>query len=551
MKNYVVGIDYGTLSARAVLVDAANGDEVAEAAFLYPHGVMDACLPSGKKLPPKYALQHPADYLNALSATVPSLLEQTAIPKEQVKGVCIDFTACTVLPVDENRTPLCMTEDMEDEPHAYVKLWKHHSAEREAKEIDALAKARGESWFAYYGGNVSCEWLFPKLLEIAREAPHIYQKTARFLEAADWLSEVLTGRESRSAMFAGYKALWNPETGYPSNEFFKALDPVLDGVIGTKIPEKVNDNRENAGLLNAEGARLTGLCEGTPLAIPMIDGHAAMPALGTVGEGDLMIVVGTSCNQFINSRVRCDIDGICGYVRDGVIPGLYTYEAGQACAGDIYEWFTKNCVPEQYEIEARARGMKMHALLREKAMKLSPGESGLIALDWHNGNRCLLGNTSLSSMMLGMTLATRPEEIYRAWIEATVYGSRMIMEQFEAGGLSIKRIVAGGGISVKDEMMMQIYADVTGRSVEIAESAQAGAKGSAIRAAVAAGIYPDLCRASKSMIGPAARVYTPDPERHKIYNRLYQEYKTLHDYFGRGENPVMERLCEKNNANPM
>jgi L-ribulokinase len=544
MKNYVVGIDYGTLSARAVLLDTENGDEVAEATYIYPHGVIDECLPSGKKLPPKYALQHPADYLNALPETVPLLLEQGGIPKEQVKGVCIDFTACTVLPVDEKRVPLCMTEGMEDEPHAYAKLWKHHSAEREAKELDALARARDESWFAYYGGNVSCEWLFPKLLEIAREAPHVYQKTARFLEAADWLSEMLTGRESRSAMFAGYKALWNPETGYPSNDFFKALDPLLDGVIGTKIPETVNDNRENAGLLSAKGARLTGLCEGTPLAIPMIDGHAAMPALGTVDEGDLMIVVGTSCNQFINSRERRDIDGICGYVRDGVIHGLYTYEAGQACAGDIYEWFTKNCVPESYEVEARERGMKMHALLREKAMKLSPGESGLIALDWHNGNRCLLGNTSLSSMMLGMTLATRPEEIYRAWIEATVYGSRMIMEQFEQNGLTVNRIVAGGGIAKKDEMMMQIYADVTGKPIEIAESAQAGAKGSAIRAAVAAGIYPDLAEASRRMIRPADRVYIPDPERHELYNRLYAEYKILHDYFGRGENPVMERLCK-------
>ena len=542
MKKYVIGLDFGTLSGRAILVDTANGQEIAEAVYEYPHGVMDACLPSGKELPPMFALQHPLDYIEAIRFTVPAVLQKANVSPDAVVGMGIDFTASTVLPVDQEGTPLCLLPDLTDEPHAYVKLWKHHAAEPQANEINALAESRGEAWLANYGGSVSCEWMLPKILEILRNAPDIYARTARFTEAGDWLSRVLTGKETHSAVFAGYKALWNSESGFPSDDFFKALDPRLGGIVGSKICQTVNPIGEIAGVLNANGAELTGLNPGTPLALPMIDGHAAMPALGITGEGELVIVVGTSCNQFINSSKKLEIDGICGFVKDGVYSDLYTYEAGQACAGDIYEWFVQNCVPASYIEEAKEREISVHQLLREKAMRLQVGESGLVALDWHNGNRCVIGNTFLSAMMLGMTLQTKPEEMYRAWIEATVFGSRAIIEQFEKGGIEIKAIYMGGGIVAKDEMMMQIYADVTGKEIRIAASRQAGALGSAIYAAVAAGVYQTIAEAVAHMTRPYQKAYTPNPENQARYEKLYAEYVTLHDYFGRGGNAVMERL---------
>lgn len=541
-QSYVIGLDFGTLSGRALLVNAADGEELAEAVFAYPHGVMDETLPCGRVLPPKFALQHPEDYLEVLKRTVPEVLRTAGVRAEEIAGVGVDFTASTVLPVDGEGVPLCMKPEYVNEPHAYVKLWKHHAAQPQADEINALARERCETWLEDYGGSISCEWLLPKLLELLRGAPELYARTARFTEAGDWLSLVLTGEETHSAAFAGYKALWNAETGYPSDDFLTALDPRLHGAVGKMLSGRIVPVGGRAGVLCRAGAELCGLAAGIPLAVPMIDGHAAMPALAITGEGDLMMVIGTSCNQFVHSRTRRSIPGICGHVRGGVIPGMDTYEAGQACAGDAFDWFVQNAVPVAYAEEARRRGVSMHQVLRERAMRLSPGESGLLALDWLNGNRCLLGNTGLSGMMLGMTLRTRPEDMYRAWIESVAYGSRMILEQFEAGGIPVRRICAGGGIAQKDEMLMQIYADVLGREICAAGSSQASALGSAVYAAAAAGIYPTVEEAARKMAKPPARVYKPKEGHHAVYNRLYAEYCTLHDYFGKGQNKVMERI---------
>ena len=337
MARYVIGTDYGTLSGRTVLVDADTGVELAEAVLEYPHGVMDEVLPSGKKLPASYALQHPADYLEVLKATVPAVLKQAGVNAADVVGFGIDFTACTVLPVDENAIPLCMKEEYAENPHAYVKLWKHHAAQPQADEINALAGERGEAWLPIYGGKISCEWALPKILQVLREAPEVYENTARFIEAGDWMSRMLTGEETHSAVFAGYKGLWNAETGYPSNDFMKALDQGLDGIVGTKLSEKVLGMDQIAGRINEAGAALTGLAVGTPVALPMIDAHAAMPALNITGDGDLMLIEGTSACHILNANEKKCVEGICGYVKDGVIPGLYTYEAGQAAVGDIFD----------------------------------------------------------------------------------------------------------------------------------------------------------------------------------------------------------------------
>lgn len=540
-KQYVVGIDFGTLSGRAVLVDPADGRELAEETVLYPHGVMDCNLPDGTPLPPLFALQHPQDYTDVLGA-VRRILDRAGVDPADVAGMGIDFTTCTMLPVDRNGTPLCLLPEFAGEPHAYVKLWKHHAAQPEADEITALAQQRGEEWLACYGGKISSEWMFPKILETLRKAPRVYEATDRFTEAADWLSRILTGVETHSAAFAGYKAIWNAETGYPSDDFLSALDRRLHGIVGTKLSKKVLGVDQIAGTLDERGNELTGLPVGTPLALPMPDAHVAMPALNVVDAGDMMLIVGTSGCHLLHGNEKKTVDGICGYVLNGVIPGLYTYEAGQAAVGDIFDWFVKHHVPEEYCREAAGRGISVHQLLREKAEQRKPGESGLIALDWVNGNRSVLVNANLSGMMIGMTMRTRPEDEYRAWIEATAYGTRMIVDQLERFGINIRSICAAGGIAKKDAMMMQIYADVTGKEIRVAASSQAGALGSAIYAAVAAGIYPDLRAASRAMSAPPIRTYRPIAENQKIYEKLYTEYKTLHDYFGRGENNVMSRL---------
>ena len=540
MKKYVVGIDFGTLSARCIVADAYSGEELSEATFSYPHKVMDKELPSGKRLAPDSAYQHPQDYLDALGTVVKDAVAKANVRPDEIAAMGIDFTSCTVLAIDENGTPICFLPEFENNEHAYVKLWKHHTAQKEADDITELAKARGEKWINMYGGKVSSEWLFPKILETLRKAPEVYLATDRFIEAADWLSLVLTGEETHAVAFANYKALYT-EQGYPDNAFLTALDPRLDGIVGTKVSERIRKISETAGSLNSRGAALTGLLVGTPLALPIIDAHSALPALGISSDGEMVMILGTSSCHILNSVDGAFIEGVLGYAKDSVFEGVYTYEAAQAAVGDSFDWFVSNYVPARYFEEANARGMNIHALLREKASRLGAGESGLLALDWLNGNRSVLNRSDLSGMILGLDLGTRPEEIYRAIIESTAYGARMILENYERGGIKIKRVCAAGGIAQKDKMMMQIYADVLGRDIEIAGATQAAALGSAINATVAAGIYENITDASKKLGRKSIATYTPNPDSQRIYDSLYAEYKTLHDLFGRNSD-LMRKL---------
>lgn len=544
MKKYTIGIDFGTLSGRCVVVDCENGRELAEAVCEYPHGVMDTQLPSGKKLPAHYALQHPADYLQALKIAVPEAVKKAGIALEEVAGIGIDFTACTILPVDTQGTPLCLHPEYEDEPHAYVKLWKHHAAQPEADEINALAEEREEKWLANYGGKLSSEWMLPKALEILRQAPKVYTDTARFMEAADWVVSVLVGEEILSNSFAGYKALYF-EGDYPSNEFMTALDKGLDGIVGTKLSRKIGGFSTPAGKLCPKGAELIGLPMGIPVAIPQIDAHAAMPALQITGPGEMMLIMGTSACLIVNAETGDPVKGISGCVKDGVIPGLYSYEAGQAAVGDIYDWFVKNQTPAAYQKEAESRGISVHALLTEKAEKLAVGESGLLALDWFNGNRSVLDDSALSGLILGMTLRTKPEDIYRTLLESTAFGAKMIMDTMAQSRVKVKRLKVAGGIAHKNALLMQIYADVLGCEICLCQSTQAGALGSAIYAAAAAGVYPDIPAAAKAMGSPVVKTYTPNAENHKAYEKLYADYVKLYDNFGRGGNDVMKRLLKK------
>ncbi len=545
MKKYTIGIDFGTLSARCVLVDCDDGKEIATHTYNYPHAVMDEALPCGKRLPPLFALQHPADYIEAFENAVKSTVLKSGVDKSDIKGLCIDFTASTVLPIDKNGMPLCFLEKYKSEPHAYVKLWKHHAAQPEANEINSLAEKMGESWLAVYGGKTSSEWIWPKILETAKKAPEVYRDADMFLEAGDWLSYQITGNKKHSLPFTAYKSLWNENNGYPSNEYFKNLHPSLDGVIGTKISESISKVGEKFGLLNEYGSKLTGLPIGLPVATTMPDAHVSMSALNITKEGELIIIIGTSSCHIVHSKEEKSVSGICGYVKGGVIPDIYTYEAGQSGVGDIFDWFVKNNLPYNYFKEAEERKINPHALLREKASRLKAGESGLITLDWLNGNRSTLDDGELSGLILGLTLRTKPEEIYRAFLESTAFGTKVIIDNFEEKGIRVDSIKICGGIALKDELLMQIYADVTGRTLQISGTAQAGALGSAIYAAVAGDVYENIETAAEKMSAPFVKTYIPSEESHKAYAELYQEYKKLYNYFGKGENTVMKKLMGK------
>ena len=542
MKKYVIGIDFGTLSARAVIADPENGNEVASATYEYPHGVMDEKLPCGKELPKMWALQHPLDYIEALKNTVSQALKNGKIKSEQISGLGVDFTTCTILPILKDGTPLCTLPEFENTPDAYVKLWKHHGAWRETEKINEIFEKLDPERLEVYGGKLSSEWMIPKIAETLNNAPEVYEKADRFIEAGDWISLMLTGKETRAIAFAGFKSCWTAKNGYPKKELYEAVDPRMKNLIGTKIPEKVCGVDEIAGYLSEKGAELTSLPVGIPIAMPMIDAQAALPALGITESGQMMHILGTSACLITNSDEANPVHGVSGYVENGVIPGCTTYEAGQACVGDAFDWFVKNYVPEKYIREADEKNISIHELLRRKASKMKPGQSGLVALDWFNGNRSVLDDSSLSGVILGLTVSTRPEEIYRAIIESTAYGARVIIETFESQNIAVNEIFAAGGIAKKDEMMMQIYADVLKKPIKIAATSQAGALGSAINAAVASGFYKNIKEAAAKMSISYIKTYMPKPENVEIYEKLYAEYKLLHDYFGRGGNDVMKRL---------
>ncbi len=547
MGKYSLGLDFGTLDGRAVLVDVVTGEELATAVYSYPDGVIDEVLPDSKtKLGPDWALQNPADYIAALEHTIPELLKKSKIAPEDIIGIGIDFTSCTILPIDKEGVPLCMKEEWKSSPHSWVKLWKHHAAESYANRLKDIALKRQEKFIHRYGDKISSEWMLPKIWQVLEEAPEIYEATDRFIEAGDWIVLQLTGQERRSSCNAGYKAIWDKKEGYPSTNFFAALHPRLKNVVEEKLSNDIYPTGSKAGGLISKMTRLTGLKEGTPVAVGIIDAHSAVPATTVTQPGKMVLIMGTSTCHMLLSKEQKLIPGIPGVVEDGILPGFFGYEAGQAAVGDIFDWFVTNCTPASYEGEAKQKGLNIYRLLEEKASKLKPGESGIVALDWWNGNRSILNNADLSGMIVGLTLNTKPEDIYRTLIEATAFGTRIIIETFEKNGLPIEDLYACGGMPHKDKLLMQIYTDVTGREIKVASSRQAPALGAAMFGAIAAGSeaggHDSIEDAVTHMASIEKKTYLPIPENVKIYNQLFAEYKKLHDYFGRGSNQVMERL---------
>jgi L-ribulokinase len=541
-EKYAVGVDFGTESGRAVVVRVSDGAELGSAVYQYADGVIDERLPtSGAKLPPEWALQNPDDYIRTYQNAVPQALKASGIDPADVIGIGIDFTACTIMPVKADGTPLTRLPEWRDNPHAWVKLWKHHAAQPEADKINETARQMGESWLDRYGGKISSEWFFSKVLQILDEAPEIYRAADRILEAADWAIWQLCGKETRNTCTAGYKAIYQ-DGSYPDKKYLAALHPDLVNVVEDKMMTELAPLGGRAGDLTEEAAGWTGLRPGIAVAVANVDAHVTVPAAQVTEPGRMVMIMGTSTCHMVMGDSLNEVPGMCGVVDGGIIPDMYGYEAGQSGVGDIFAWFVDNAVPPEYHDAAKKAGMDLHAYLEAEAAKQKPGEHGLLALDWWNGNRSVLVDVDLSGLLIGATLGTRAPDIYRALIESTAYGTRVIIEAFENSGVPITELVAAGGLPEKNKLLMQIYSDVTGREFRIIGSAQGPALGSAMHAAVAAGAYPDIQAAAKTMGKLKDEVFRPIPENQAVYDKLFAEYLTLHDYFGRGENDVMKRL---------
>ncbi|GIP39859.1 ribulokinase [Paenibacillus sp. J31TS4] len=545
--KYAIGVDYGTESGRALLVDLTTGAEIAAAVTPYPHGVIDEELPgSGERLGHGWALQHPDDYMEVLRRSVPEVLRQGGVSSNQVIGLGIDFTSCTIMPLDREGVPLCLKEEWRGNPHAWVKLWKHHAAQGEANRINALARERGESFLPRYGGKLSSEWMLPKVWQILNEAPDVYASADLFIEAADWVVMQMTGRLVRNSSMAAYKAIWHKHVGYPSPDFLTALDPRLADLIEIKLRGPIMPLGTRAGGLSLEMAALTGLSPGTAVAVGNIDAHAMVPAVGVVSPGKLVLAMGTSTCHLLMSDQELQIEGMAGVVEDGIVPGYYGYEAGQSAVGDIFAWYVEEAAPAYIRQNADKEGVSVHGWLEREASDYRPGENGLLALDWWNGNRSVLMDADLTGIIVGMTLQTKPEEIYRALLEATAFGTRRIIDAFTQNGILVDELFACGGLPQRNKLLMQIMADVTNREIRIADSTQTAALGAAIYGAVAAGAeaggFDSIAEAAGRMGRIREKSYKPIPDHVEIYDKLYREYMGLSDYFGRGGNDVMKRL---------
>jgi L-ribulokinase len=537
----VIGVDFGTLSGRALVVRVADGAELGTAVREYRHGVMDAALAAtGEPLPPDWALQDPEDYRDVLREAVPAAVAAAGIDPADVIGIGTDFTASSPLPVTADGTPLCQLPGLAGRPHAYVKLWKHHAAQPQADRINELARQRGEPWLARYGGKISAEWQYAKALQMLEEDPELYQRAARWIESADWIIWQLCGAETRNACTAGYKGIWQ-DGRYPSGGFLAALNPGFASFAADKLAHPVSPLGGRAGSLTAQAAAWTGLPAGIAVAVGNVDAHVTPPAANAIAPGQLTLIMGTSTCHVMNGTKLAEVPGMCGVVDGGITAGRWGYEAGQTGVGDIFAWFAEHATPPAYRDEAARRGLSVHDLLSAEAAAQPPGAHGLVALDWLNGNRSVLVDHHLSGVLAGLTLATRPPDIYRALIESTAFGTRVIIDAFEAAGGGVSELVIAGGLT-KNELIMQIYADVTRRPLSLITSGQGPALGSAIHAAVAAGAYPDVPAAAAAMGSKRPAVYAPDPAAAEVYDELYAEYVRLHDYFGRGANEVLHRL---------
>lgn len=552
-SKYTIGLDYGTNSVRALVVDTANGREVGTAVWGYEHGTAGVILSRD----PNLARQHPADYIKGAEVTIKKALADArknvrGFTAEQVVGVGVDTTGSTPLPVDAAGQPLAFQKKFANNPAAMAWLWKDHTGVNEAGEITALAKKIRPQYLAKCGGTYSSEWFWSKILKCLRIAPEVFNASYAWVELADYVPAALTGTEHPEQFIAGvcaagHKAMWNANwNGYPDETFLGKLNPKL-AQLRKRLPKRVHSIDRAVGNLTEAWAKKTGLKAGIPVAVGAFDAHLGAVGSG-VAPGTLVKIIGTStCDIAISptNRKLADVPGLCGIVDGSVLPGYFGLEAGQSAVGDIFNWWVNYIQPHGEKLS--------HKELDAEAMNLKPGESGLLALDWNNGNRTILVDQRLTGLLVGQTLYTTPAEVYRALIEATAFGALTIINRFEEYGVKIEQVVNCGGIAEKSDITMQIYADVTGRPMKVSRSAQTCALGSAVAGAVVAGVYKDYATAQKKMTGLKSRIYRPNPKAHETYKKLYVLYKQLHDAFGTKQwsgnlFEIMKKLIEIRNS---
>jgi L-ribulokinase len=528
---YCIGVDFGTESGRALLLDARTGDELAVSVVPYPSAVIEAELPgTGEPLGPDWALQDPDDWVHVLEVGLPEVLARAGVPAAQVVGLGVDFTSCTVLPVSADGEPLCRSPRWRERPHAWPKLWKHHAAQPVADRLNEVAAERGEPFLERYGGRISSEWYFPKLIELWLEDREVYDAAAGFIEATDWIVWHMTGRECRQSCAAGYKAMWSADEGLPPVAYFEAAYPGFDQP-AEKLGTTFVALGTKAGNLRPELAAALGLSEEVAVAVGNVDSFASVPGAGVERPGVFVMAIGTSICDMVVDAEEVRLPGITGVVRDGILPGQFGYEAGQTAVGDMLGWFVRTL-----------GGGAGFDELESAAGELAPGETGLVALDWFNGNRSILADADLSGAILGLTLHTRPAEIYRALLESIAFGNRRIIDNFTEHGIALERIVACGGIAEKSPLAMQLIADVSGRPVHVPDSELIPARGAALFGAVAAGVYDDISEAIAATRPADARVYEPRAKATEIYDRVYPVYRRLYEILGQSEMGLLHTL---------
>jgi L-ribulokinase len=531
-RECAIGVDFGTESGRVLVLDARSGEELGVSVVPYPSAVIDRTLPStGERLPPDWALQDPDDWIKVLEDGIPAAVADAGVQRDEVVGLGVDFTSCTVLPVTEDGTPLCRLDRFRERRHAWPKLWKHHAAQPVADRLNEVAAARDEPFLSRYGGRISSEWYFPKLIEVWSEDREVYDTCAAFIEATDWIIWHLTGREVRQSATAGYKAMWSPEEGLPPTAYFEAAYPGFSQP-AEKLGTEFVPLGTKAGTLTAERAERLGLSAEVAVAVGNVDAWVSVPGAGVTSPATFVTVIGTSTCSMIVSPDEVRLPGITGVVRDGILPGLYGYEAGQTAVGDMLAWFVRTLDGDR----------ETYAKLESEASVFAPGETGLLALDWFNGNRSILADADLSGAIFGLTLHSSPAEIYRALLEAIAFGNRRIIDNFTEHGIEISEIVAVGGIAERSPLIMQLIADTSGLTVHVPSWHEIPARGAALFGAVAAGVHADIDAAIAATRPESSSTYTPEPAAKEVYDRVYAIYRTLYERLGQSEVQLLHGL---------
>lgn len=532
MEKYVIGIDYGTQSARAAVVQVSDGAVIGTCAYSYPHGVMSEMLPDGTKLPEQFALAEAEDYIEALSVIVTGAMESAGIDGNNVVGLCVDATACTVVPVDEDMQPLSLRPEFKNHPHAYIKMWKHHAAMPQTERANRLAKEMHMPFLQACGGEMSCEWMIPKLLETRDNDPEVYKEIVYALDLCDYLTMLLTGTITRGLGSAAFKSNWISGIGYPSKEYLNSL---ADGFGEEYMRFMVGDiikPGERAGALQPSMAEKLGLPVGICVAGGILDGHTSIPTSGLCRAGDVSLVVGTSNVSAILTEKQAPVPAGASSAMDGFAPGFFAIDSGQSCTGDMLGWYMKYMLPAYIEREAAEKGISVYEHLNELAEKAEPWNCSVTAMDWWNGNRNVMCNLNLKGSIQGISLGTRPEHIYTALVQAIVCGTRRIFEACEENGVEIKNVVACGGIPQKNPFLMQQYANILGRKISVACADEGPAMGAAIFAACAAGVYDCYIDAVKHMQVHKFIDYTPDYANLAEYELVYARFKRYYELLG-------------------